>query len=152
MFLCLVNRIKNMKKIIAFISLVTIAYSCTVNSMDDLQNRTIENWQLVSITDNATTSQTTNELNIEERLTLLNDSLFTRTRQADANSWVLEGTYSLMNVDNNKYLVLHYNTESNIIGNCSNNLNEVFIFNSDNEISNTWYQCGGPKLQYRKSE
>lgn len=141
-----------MKKIIAYIGLAALAYSCSVNTIDDPHNKTVENWQLVSIVENGTNTQTINNSNIEEQLTLQNDSLFTRTRQVDNNLWVLKGTYSTMNASNNKYLVLHYYKESSIIGNCSNNLNEVFVFNSENEISNTWYECGGPKLQYIKSE
>lgn len=140
-----------MKKIFALIGLVILTSSCTVNDTNELDNSTTESWELISI-ENPSNSQSNSILNISEQLILQNDSIFTRTRQTNSNSWVLNGTYNYMTVDKTKYLVFHYNKESDLIGNCSNNKNEVFIFDSNNEIINTWFECGGPKLKYRKFE
>ncbi|WP_347922433.1 hypothetical protein [Pontimicrobium sp. SW4] len=140
-----------MKKNILIVGLLIIAQSCTINDTNELNSKTTESWELVSINENITTSQTNNHLNIHEQLVLLNDSLFSRTRQSNSNFWRLNGTYNYMIVNGTKYIVFQYNEKSSIIGNCSKNLNEVFVFESENRISNTWYECGGPKLIYHKN-
>lgn len=140
-----------MKKIFVLVSLIILTTSCTVNDTDELNNLTIESWELISI-ENPSSSTSNNNLNISEQLILQKDSVFYRTRKSSTNSWVLNGTYNYMTVNKTKYLVFHYNKKSDLIGNCSNNKNEVFVFDSNGDISNTWFKCGGPKLKYRKLE
>jgi len=36
--------------------------------------------------------------------------------------------------------------------NCSINLNEILLFSSKTESTNTWFECDGPKLDYKKIE
>ncbi len=140
-----------MKKVFIVIGLAILTQSCTVNDNDELNNSIIETWELISI-ENSSNPQSSSTLNIQEQLVLQNDSVFIKTRQTNSNSWDLKGTYNYMAVDKTKYLVFHYNTNNDIIGNCSNNKNEVFVFDSEGYITNTWFECGGPKFKYRKVE
>ncbi|TJY36433.1 hypothetical protein [Pontimicrobium aquaticum] len=141
-----------MKKIYILIVLAILTQSCTVNDTDNFKNELLETWTLVNVLENSSNSQNNNNtLQVQEQLTLQNDSIFTRTRRANSNYWFLQGTYSIIKTDEAKYMVLKYHEESAIIGNCSNNKNEVLIFESENEISNIWFECGGPKLIYNKN-
>ncbi len=128
----------------------TILYSCY---SDDItaNNDQIQKWELYSVTfPESTTVIQGDGLEILDELTLVSDSLFFRNRHVGTLSWELSGTYHYMEYQNDNYMVLKYDDESEIIGNCSGNSNEVFRFTSENEIYNTWSDCDGPKLQYKR--
>lgn len=139
-----------MRRWICLLMVVVTVCSCS-NDGIATDNSQVEKWTLYRVTfpDGNTTSNN-DDLDIADALTLVNDTLFYRERSAATLSWKLTGTYHYMEHENHNYIVLKYNDDSEIIGNCSGNLNEVFRFTSESEIYNIWSDCDGPKLEYKR--
>lgn len=137
-----------MKKVLLLAILGFNLMSC---STDDSIENTQETYELYRITENSNTIDINlNTNSLQDKITIFNDSLFHRVHYSEQEQQYLKGKYSLMTHNNKSYLVLKYDSPSSQIGNCSGNQNEVFMFTSDSEIKNTWDECGGPTLEYRK--
>ena len=136
-----------MKKAL-LLTLISISLlACTSDDIEGLHNT----WKLYSITENdSPLNQNTDDIIDDRIITISNDSIFKRVILTDYGQKQIEGTYSIINFRNNKYLILEYYSPNSIIGNCSNNLNEVYLYNSENQMTNIWHECGGPILEYRK--
>lgn len=133
------------------ILLAIIGLNLIACSTDDNISSTEETYELHRITENNTPIDIDNTI-LQDKITITNDSLFYRVRRSGSEQHHLQGHYSLMRHNDNNYLVLKYDTANSQIGNCSGNQNEVFMFTSNSEIRNTWDECGGPVLEYRKTD
>lgn len=131
------------------ILLAIIGLNLIACSTDDNVANTEETYELRRITENNTTINVDQTI-LQDRITITSDSLFYRVYQSGSQQQHLKGHYALMRHNNNEYLVLKYESPSSQIGNCSGNQNEVFMFTTDSEIKNTWDECGGPTLEYKK--
>ncbi len=141
-----------MKKTLLLAAIATVFNACTTDNVD-LNEKHIETWELVRITGSQNqTSTTGNDMAFQEFYTIYEDSLFTKTRTTNTESWILTGTYNYMTYKNEKHIVFTYSELNPIIKNCSNNLKEVLKFSSKTESSNTSHMCNGPKLDYKKKE
>ena len=136
-----------MKKTILF---VILGFNLMACSTDDNIN-TKETYELHRITEHNTITNVDNTI-LQDKITITEDSLFYRVRYSELEQQHLKGHYSLMHQNNKKYLVLKYDTPNSHIGNCSGNQNEVFMYTSDFEIKNIWDECGGPILEYRRTD
>jgi len=137
-----------MKKLLLLTLLSISIFACS--SDDNLENNQTS-WELFRITENGNTIDlNAGNAEIQDRITITNDSLFKRVHYSDLKEQQLEGTYSITNYNNNTYLVLKYFSPNAVIGNCSHNQNEVFMFTTNDEMTNTWNECGGPTLEYKK--
>ncbi|WP_412986148.1 hypothetical protein [Pontimicrobium sp. IMCC45349] len=140
-----------MKHLLLIAILITSLTSCTTDQDELTTYDYSEKWELFNATSNQTSETTsTNGLNYQEFYYLDNDSTFFKRRISNNITKNIYGTYNVMTVDNNKYFVFKYNEANNLIGNCSNNLNEVLRFTDENKLINIWNSCDGPTLEYRK--
>lgn len=133
------------------ILLAIIGLNLIACSTDDNVANTNETYELRRITENNTTINVDQTI-LQDKITITNDSLFYRVRRAGTEQQHLQGHYSLMRHNDNSYLILKYDTPNSQIGNCSGNQNEVFMFTSESDIKNTWDECGGPSLEYQRTE
>lgn len=127
-------------------------YACSTDYDFTINNPT-QKWELVKISGKLLDSEISgNTMDFQETYIINSDSTFIKTRTKNTEIWILRGTYNYMTYKNNNYIIFNYDMASPIIGNCSNNLNEVLLFSSKTESTNTWFECDGPKLDYRKIE
>lgn len=78
------------------------------------------------------------------------DGTFQKIRTRDSVVTKAAGTFEVAEYENDDtdYLELSYTEGLELIGNCFDNQNEVLMYRSVTEISNTWMACDGPGLDY----
>ena len=62
------------------------------------------------------------------------------------------GNYALVILSDGKYLELIYESNDDIIGNCTGEAKELLYLNSENKLIGTWNACDGPGLVYERVE
>ncbi|MDZ7692129.1 MAG: hypothetical protein U5K69_13525 [Balneolaceae bacterium] len=98
-------------------------------------------------------SETTDEdMAWQEYYLLYKDNSFLKSREQNGEKTQANGTYQIINKSDEKYLVLTYRSEHNIIGNCSSRAEENLVLDSKNKIISTWQSCDGPRLEYKRVE
>lgn len=139
-------------KNLLFIAIALITLSACTTDQDELSvNQYTEKWELFNFISNQPNQLTnTISLDYQEYYYLSDDSTFFKRRVSNTTTKNMSGIYNFMSVNDHKYIVFKYDESNNFIGNCSNNLNEVLLYIDDNKIRNTWENCEGPTLEYRK--
>ena len=142
-----------MKKIGILLLLASLVISCSKNNETETIISSIEFYELVKMSGSFAGSEATGtEMEWQETYTLnTKDSTFTKTRYV--NDYILKanGTFSYKTIDNQKYIQLLFNKDTELIGNCYNNLLETLaIIENGTKLISTWSACDGPGLEYNK--
>ncbi len=98
-------------------------------------------------------SETTGEnMSWQEYIRINADGTFTKHREQNNKTIEVSGTYSfeLIDPDQSTELTLFYESESELIGNCYNQLMEKYILPSKCKLQGTWSYCDGPGLEYER--
>ena len=144
-----------MKNLIFTCSVLLISFSSCSNELDCCVIEGGEQkWALVEMTGSFTPSVTTgDEMDWQEYYLLnTNTGIFTKSRTRDELETYVSGTFSINTTEEEHYLELTYPSDNELIANCTGDLIEVLIIESDNTLKGTWSHCDGPGLKYQRTE
>lgn len=86
----------------------------------------------------------------QEYYLLQEEDRFLRVRMQSGAKVEAKGTAHFEQKSDGIYLVLEYEENNALIGNCTGDLKEELFLESDNKLVGTWQACDGPGLEYRK--
>lgn len=142
-----------------FIILITTLSlnSCAVKDDTDvdLKANATQKWKLVSMTGSVANIPPTtgDDLPWQEYYFLYADDTFVKSRKQDGEVKEAGGTFEIQTLSDGNYLVLTYDSESELRGDCSSQeLKEFLSIISATKMSNTWNACDGPGLTYERVE
>jgi hypothetical protein len=142
----------NMKNVIFISLLVCIFLSCTKDDEFDFEKYP-QKWQLIKMTGQIPNSETTGaDMEWQEFYLLNSDRTFIKSRERNGVLTEEPGTFSFEDLSDGKYLVLTYEADNDIIGNCTSDLKEVLMVKSETRMLSTWSACDGPGLEYKRIE
>ena len=152
-----------MKNLI-FVSVITGSLiSCSFNKGIDPENlnekfdpaQYPQKWQLIEMSGSIATvpPSTGSDMYWQEYYLLYSDNTFIKFRKLEDNV-VTKGTgnYALVILSDGKYLELIYESNNDLVGNCTGDANELLYLNSENKLIGTWSACDGPGLIYERVE
>lgn len=145
-----------MKSIILICTILLTTVSCSkkedpAKPIDFSAGNFPQKWVLVKMTGNMQGSQTTGQdMEWQETYLLRADGSFTKTRITGSETLEAEGTYEAKNSSGEELLVLTFNEDSAIIGNCTGDNKETLQLTSDATLQSSWFACDGPGLYYEK--
>jgi len=139
-----------MKNLIIISLLICTLFSCTKADEFDIKQYP-QKWQLIKMTGQIPNSETTGtNMEWQEFYLLNSDSTFIKSRERDGILTEEYGSFSFEDLSDGKYLVLTYETDNTIIGNCTSELKEVLVLESNKSLVGTWSACDGPGLEYER--
>ena len=144
-----------MKNLLFASAILLISFS---SCSDELDCCTIEGgeqkWELVEMTGSLTASTTTGDDMDWQEYYLLNTNTgtFIKSRTRDELETYVSGTFSINTAEEEHYIELTYTSDNDIIANCTGDLIEVLIIESENTLKGTWDSCDGPGLKYTKTQ
>lgn len=153
-----------MQKLILLVALILTLLSCSKEE-DQVVNESClgeinlesqqfpQVWRLIKMTGSMINSETTGEnMSWQEYIRINADGTFTKHREQNNKTIEVSGTYSfeLIDPDQSTELTLFYESESELIGNCYNQLMEKYILPSKCKLQGTWSYCDGPGLEYER--
>lgn len=151
-----------MKNLIFVTVLIGSFISCSLNKGIEPENleenidieKYSHKWELIEMSGNIANMPTATGSAMEwQEYYILNlDSTFTKSRKRDNIVKEESGTYVFLTLSDGKYLELSYNSDNDLIGNCTSESKELLKLNSDNTMIGTWWACDGPALIYKKIE
>ena len=98
-------------------------------------------------------SETTGiDMEWQEFYLLNSDRTFIKSRERNGVLTEEPGSFSFEDLSDGKYLVLTYEADNDIIGNCTSDLKEVLMVKSETRMLSTWSACDGPGLEYKRIE
>ncbi|MCB7479632.1 hypothetical protein LGQ90_00005 [Gramella sp. ASW11-100T] len=111
-----------------------------------------QKWQLFKMSSSMPGSEITGEdMEYQEYYLFKKNNTFIKTRIEDGIEISFEGSFSIVNQNNEQGFLLEFNEENRLIGNCSNKPEEYLYLDKDNEILlNNWWACDGPGLFYEQ--
>ena len=108
-------------------------------------------WQLVSVlTGLSNTSVSGDQLPYFEEYIFNSDNTFSKTRVVEKSTIVATGSFSVDKSDDKISLSLSYNSESEIIDNCSKELTEILLITSSKSFSNNVLACDRGRMNYSR--
>ena len=126
--------------------------SCTKDESFDNEQYP-QKWTLTKMTGSFINSESTREdMEWQEYYILKSDGTFIKHRERDGIYSDASGTYSIINIDNEKFVDLIHEIESEIIANCYANQTESLWIKSEKKLIGTWNACDGPGLEYKRVE
>lgn len=145
-------KFSNMKNLICITILICTLFSCTKDNEFDFEQYP-QKWQLKKMTGQIPNSETTGKnLEWQEFYLLNSNGTFIKSRERDGVLTEESGNFTFKDLSDGKYLILTYETENAIIGNCTSEPEEVLFLRSNNKLSGTWLACDGPGLEYERIE
>jgi len=141
-----------MKNLI-FISLLLCAFlSCTKDEKFDIEQYP-QKWQLIKMTGQIPDSETTGtDMEWQEFYLLNSNGTFIKSREQNGIFSEESGNFAYEDLSDGTYLLLTYESDNAIIGNCTLDLEEVLKLKSDIRLISTWCACDGPGLEYERIE
>ncbi|UMB61250.1 hypothetical protein MHL31_03375 [Lutibacter sp. A80] len=142
-----------MKKIIGLFIIIILVISCSNDDETEVITGFQGYYELVKMTGGFEGSETTGaKMEWQEIYVLKNtDSTFVKTRFTNDSTYNGNGTYTYKTIDNQKYIKFLFNENTDLIGNCTNDLTEVLMVLEDGDkLVSTWNACDGPGLEYQK--
>ncbi|TLF45278.1 hypothetical protein [Maribacter aurantiacus] len=140
-----------MKKRILTLLIFVNLISCT-KSENIPNSEFFGNWRLIKMTGSSINSESKGkDMEWKESYLFNENGTFQKFRETDKCSFVASGTFKVKSTANETTIELLFDYESNILGSCySSTLKEILVQNSENSLYNTWSNCDGPRLEYRK--
>ena len=113
-----------------------------------------QKWELVAMSGMVAgvPATTGDDMEWQEHYLLFADSTFVKSRERDNEILEDTGTYLKVTTDEGGYIELTYETESELLGNCSHEPKEVLAIESETRLVGTWWACDGPGLFYQRME
>ena len=154
-----------MKNLISLCVLLLIGTlnSCSYNQGINLENpgekfaadQYPQKWKLIEMSGNVANvpPSTGNDMAWQEYYLLYSDSTFVKSRKKENVTSEETGHYSFVTLTDGKYLELSYESDNDLVGNCTSEAKEILRLNAaDNELIGTWSACDGPGLIYERVE
>lgn len=112
-----------------------------------------QKWELVEMTGSFSPSITTgNEMDWQEYYILnTNTGKFTKSRTREGVETSASGTFVFNSTEEEHSIKLTYPSDNELIANCTGDLTEVLIIESENTLKGTWAPCDGPGLKYQRT-
>jgi hypothetical protein len=140
-----------MKKLIILIAFLTIFNSCSKDNVAADNTGYYGKWTLIKMSGSMVDSETTGSAMEWQEFYLFNtNGTFTKSRERNGVKTTISGTYTTTNNPDGIYFELTYPNDSEIIGSCYGNLKEELYVTENNTLLNTWKNCDGPGLEYKK--
>jgi hypothetical protein len=140
-----------MKKLIVLITFLTIFNSCSKDNVVTDNTGYYGKWTLIKMSGSMVNSETTGSAMEWQEFYLFNtNGTFTKSRERNGVKTTISGTYTTTNNPDGIYFELTYPNDSEIIGSCYGNLKEELYVTENNTLLNTWKNCDGPGLEYKK--
>lgn len=140
-----------MKRLAFLILSCLILYSCSANTFSP--DSYPQKWELIKMNGSMIPSETTGaDMAWQESYVLYSDHTFLKSRRQNAKVLEAKGTYTVDNTKNRTRLVLSYQSENDIIGNCTSDPEEHLYFSTHSKLVNDWAMCDGPALEYKRVE
>lgn len=149
-----------MRNLISATVIAGILISCSFNRGVDLENLNEnfdpehypQKWKLIEMSGNIAnlSPSTGSDMAWQEYYLLHSDSTFTKSRKQDETVTEESGTYAFVVLPDGEYLELSYESDNNLIGNCTSETKELLKVNSGNKMIGTWWACDGPGLVYTR--
>tara|TARA_R110001592_G_scaffold5986_4_gene32518 strand:- start:1367 stop:1801 length:435 start_codon:yes stop_codon:yes gene_type:complete len=113
-----------------------------------------QKWALVEMTGSFSSSVTTGDDMDWQEYYLLNTNTgtFTKSRTRDGVQTSASGAFIMNTTEEEHSIELTYPSDNELIANCTGDLIEVLIIESDNTLKGTWAHCDGPGLKYQRTE
>jgi hypothetical protein len=136
---------------------ILLLFSCHSNDQLDPEqlDKYCENWRLVQMIGNIANRPpaTGNDMAWQESILLFSNLTFVKTRERDNSTKQETGTYTIQTLSDGKYLNLTYNSENDLIANCTSGLTELLKFSDKgDQLMGTWSACDGPGLFYEVAD
>ncbi len=147
-----------MKNIISGVLIVVISFSCSFNKEIDSElfdsNEYPQQWQLIQTSINIPNEppKEGSDMLYQEYYLILEDKSFIKTREQDGIVTQASGTYDYVVYGDEDYLELSYESDNDMVANCSIETKELLKVESDNTMIGTWWECDGPGLFYERVE
>lgn len=140
-----------MKNLIVLIAFLTIFNSCSKDNVATDNTGYYGKWTLIKMSGSMVDSETTGSAMEWQEFYLFNtNGTFIKSRERNGVKTTISGTYTTTNNPDGIYFELTYPNDSEIIGSCYGNLKEELYIIENNTLSNTWKNCDGPGLEYKK--
>ncbi len=116
-----------------------------------------QDWKLVKMSGMLVNSETTgNEMAWQESYSFSEDQGFIKTRTTnEGETLTAEGTFQIEEnpETSEKFIVLTYEEDNSIIGNCSREAVEYLYYDKEDKmLLSNWWACDGPGLFYEKTK
>ncbi len=112
-----------------------------------------QKWTLIEMSGQIPNSEATGEnMEWQEYYILKSDGTFIKHREWDGIDSDATGTFSFVNINEDKFIELVHAIGSDIVGSCYGNQNESLWLKSDKKLTGTWSACDGPGLVYERIE
>lgn len=83
---------------------------------------------------------------------LKGDGTFTKFRDYGENSIIAAGLYEKLELEDGEYLKFSYESNIDIIGNCTKEPVEYLKYETTISLIGTWWACDGPGLFYERTQ
>tara|TARA_Y100000815_G_scaffold182812_1_gene166625 strand:- start:84 stop:524 length:441 start_codon:yes stop_codon:yes gene_type:complete len=146
-----------MKQLFVIILTILSLNSCSVKDDTDADFRagTTQKWELISMSGSVANvpPATGDDMFWQEYYLFYTNGTFLKSREQNGSIKEATGTYKTQTLSDGDYLVLTYDSESELRGDCSSQeLKEFLSIISATKMSNTWNACDGPGLTYERVE
>lgn len=113
-----------------------------------------QTWELVSMSGMvANVPPTTGDEMAWQEVYLLNgDGTFIKSRDYEGSSIIGTGLYEKLELEDGEYFKFSYESDNDIIGNCTKETIEYLRFETANSLIGTWWACDGPGLFYNRTQ
>lgn len=147
-------------KVWQLILLIIFLAACSAdgNDSDDLIDLRAEGfpqrWELIAMSGMVANipPSTGADMEWQEHYILFVDNTFVKLRVINNRSIEDNGTFSIVELSDGKYIEFTYKEKSELVGNCSNQAKEFLRFESETELVGTWWACDGPGMFYVRTE
>jgi hypothetical protein len=128
-----------------------------LNAEDEIQleaGKFPQTWQLASMSGMVANVPPSNGADMawQENYILKTNGKFIKSRVRDEILVSATGVYEIVKLEDGDYLKLSYESEEDIIGNCSDKPEEYLKFETANSLIGTWWACDGPGLFYERTQ
>jgi hypothetical protein len=146
------EKIVFMIKLVPFLLTLTLIVSC-IDDVDNVEEQFPQQWQLVRMTgQSGNTHKTGSYLDWNEFYLLNPDGRFLKSRLDDGVKTSATGNFSIQETEEVTLVILTFDEDSEIIGNCDDSLTETLRILTENIMVGTWSACDGPGLEYFRSK
>ncbi|MGW8122048.1 hypothetical protein ACV07N_05260 [Roseivirga echinicomitans] len=146
-----------MKNLIFASTLLLISFTSCTKAIDCcVTGGALQKWELVEMSNTMFTPTVTTGSDMdwqEHYLFNHNTGTFNKSRTKDELQTFVSGTFKIVTTEaavDEHFFELTYSSDNEIIANCTGDLIEVLIIDSENTLKGTWDHCDGPGLKYKR--